>query len=63
MLSDLGISVPTPAGVVKGMFLVPFPQNTAFVGRRTALERLERILRPEPDRQRRAALWGLGGIG
>jgi hypothetical protein len=62
MLSDLGISAPTPAGVVEGMFLVPYPQYTAFV-ERAALEPLERILRPEPDRQRRAALWGLGGIG
>jgi hypothetical protein len=59
MLSDL---VPAPVGVVKGMFLVPYPQNTAFV-ERAALEPLERILRPEPDRQRRAALWGLAGIG
>jgi hypothetical protein len=48
---------------LEGMFLVPFPQNTAFVGREPALHQLERILRPEPDRQRRAALWGLGGIG
>jgi hypothetical protein len=45
------------------MFEVPFPENTAFVGRRNALEQLETLLRPQHDRQRRAALWGLGGIG
>jgi hypothetical protein len=45
------------------MFLVPFPENVAFVGRGTVLEQLEKLLNPQPDRQRRAALWGLGGIG
>jgi hypothetical protein len=48
---------------MNGIFLVPFPENTDFVGRGAALERLEKLLCPQPNRQRRAALWGLGGIG
>ncbi|KAA8903433.1 hypothetical protein FN846DRAFT_813895 [Sphaerosporella brunnea] len=56
----------TEAGVVtvaKRLFLVPFRENTAFVGRETTFEQLEKLLCPEPEGQRRAALWGLGGIG
>jgi hypothetical protein len=43
--------------------MVPFFENPDFVGREDALHQLENLLRPKGDDQRRAALWGLGGIG
>jgi hypothetical protein len=43
--------------------MVPFLRNRDFVGRQDALDQLENLLIPGGDDQRRAALWGLGGIG
>jgi hypothetical protein len=43
--------------------MVPFRENQDFVGREDALDQLENLLSPKGDDQRRAALWGLGGIG
>jgi hypothetical protein len=43
--------------------MVPFFRNPDFVGRQDALDQLENLLSPGGDGQRRAALWGLGGIG
>ena len=46
------------------LFMVPFFRNPDFVGREDALDQLEDLLSPKgDDDQRRAALWGLGGIG
>ena len=43
--------------------MVPFFQNDDFIGRESMFQQLEELLRPTSDRQLRAALWGLGGIG
>jgi hypothetical protein len=43
--------------------MVPFPENSDFIGRKDTLDQLENLLSPKGDIQRRAALWGLGGIG
>jgi hypothetical protein len=43
--------------------MVPFFRNPDYVGRQDALDQLENLLSPGGDDQRRAALWGLGGIG
>jgi hypothetical protein len=43
--------------------MVPFPENPDFVGRKDTLDQLENLLSPKGDNQRRAALWGLGGVG
>jgi hypothetical protein len=43
--------------------MVPFFRNPDFAGRLDALDQLENLLIPGGDGQRRAALWGLGGIG
>jgi hypothetical protein len=45
--------------------MVPFFRNPDFVGRKDTLDQLENLLShtSKGDDQRRAALWGLGGIG
>ena len=45
------------------LFVMPFRENTTFVGREYILKQLQELLRPQSDRQSRAGLWGLGGIG
>ena len=45
------------------LFIMPFFENPDFVGRQDILDQLENLLSPEGDGQRRAGLWGLGGIG
>jgi hypothetical protein len=51
--------------VSEPLFILSFFRNPDFVGRKDTLDRLENLLSPEgaSDDQRRAALWGLGGIG
>ncbi|EXJ53772.1 uncharacterized protein A1O5_13021 [Cladophialophora psammophila CBS 110553] len=44
-------------------FFVPYQKNSSFVGREKIIARLIEILSPHPGWQRRAALYGLGGIG
>jgi hypothetical protein len=45
--------------------MVPFFRNPDFVGRKDTLDQLENLFgnASKGDDQRRAALWGLGGIG
>jgi hypothetical protein len=50
-------------GASESLFVVPFFENPDFVGREDTLDQLENLLSPKGDDQRRAALWGLGGIG
>jgi hypothetical protein len=50
-------------GATEPLFIVPFPRNPDFVGRKNTLDQLENLLSPEGDDQRKAALCGLGGIG
>ena len=50
-------------GAPEPLFIMPFFENRDFVGRKDTLDQLENLLRPEGDDQRRAGLWGLGGIG
>ncbi|KAF8248013.1 hypothetical protein K440DRAFT_472005, partial [Wilcoxina mikolae CBS 423.85] len=45
------------------LFMVPFFENEDFTGRESILQRLDELLLSTHDRQLRAALWGLGGIG
>ncbi|KAF8241755.1 hypothetical protein K440DRAFT_641239 [Wilcoxina mikolae CBS 423.85] len=45
------------------LFLVPFCGNPNFVGREDIWHQLESLLKPTSNRQQKAALWGLGGIG
>ncbi|ERF72769.1 hypothetical protein EPUS_09197 [Endocarpon pusillum Z07020] len=47
----------------KRTFFVPYTENADFVGREKILQRLIEILSPQHGRQRRAALYGLGGVG
>ena len=47
----------------ESLFMMPFFENPDFVGRQDTLDQLDNLLSPEGDGQRRAALWGLGGIG
>ncbi|KAF8535479.1 hypothetical protein BDD12DRAFT_912762 [Trichophaea hybrida] len=51
------IIVPAP------LFIVPFSKDPDFVGREDIFERLQQVLQRKSDFQRKAALWGLGGIG
>ncbi|KIW67282.1 hypothetical protein PV04_06547 [Phialophora macrospora] len=44
-------------------FFVPYRKNPTFVGRENIIKHLLGILGPDPEGQRRAALYGLGGIG
>ena len=52
-------------GAPEPLFMMPFFENPDFVGRDDALDQLENLLNSKGpgDDQRRAALWGLGGIG
>jgi hypothetical protein len=43
--------------------MVPTWANPCFVGRGQTLSRLEELLRADGNRQPRAAIYGLGGIG
>jgi hypothetical protein len=43
--------------------MMPFPENPDFVGRKDTLDQLENLLSPKGDKQRRAAMWGLSGVG
>ena len=45
------------------LFITPFFENPDFVGRQDTLDQLDNLLSPDGDGQKRAALWGLGGIG
>ncbi|KAA8894431.1 hypothetical protein FN846DRAFT_819409 [Sphaerosporella brunnea] len=49
--------------VPEPLFLMPFCENSAFIGRADTLKRLEELLNSKRDSQLRAALSGLGGIG
>ena len=51
------------AGASEPLFMMPFIRDPGFIGREDALNQLENLLSPNGDDQRRAALWGPGGIG
>ena len=53
----------TRSFVIEPIFMVPSSANPTFVGREEAFHLLEKLLHPNGGSQRRAALYGLGGIG
>jgi hypothetical protein len=55
-------------GMLRGVVIVPYPYNEGFVGRGKVLQQLKDQFRhgqdtTSPKSQRRASLYGLGGIG
>jgi hypothetical protein len=50
-------------GSTEPMYTVPTWANPCFIGRGETLCRLEELLRADGNRQPRAAMYGLGGIG
>lgn len=63
------LSVLVDNNVTEPIFMMPFPKNENFIGRKDILKRLEGLLNPGPrspstnNQSRRAAIYGLGGIG
>jgi hypothetical protein len=43
--------------------MIPYERNHRFVGRQEIFDELDEIFTSAEDRQRKAALCGLGGVG
>lgn len=62
-IREMVVAPPRKTRQPKPLFLVPYRQNSEFVGREDVLNKVQRRLGFKPNYQARVAIWGLGGIG